>query len=218
MPERVFDRIPHWDPRNDNYNVRTLFDDNVPRPRSYTWPCKEWVDQGYEGSCVGHAFAHELIAYPKYIRGIDHEYAVRIYDRARQLDEWEGEDYEGTSVLAGAKSTIELSGKFSEYRWVKTVPELIGTVGRLGPVVMGTWWYEGMLEPDYNGLVRVEGQPAGGHSYLIRGISLKNRLFRIRNSWGPAWGKDGDCFVSFEGVERLLGEDGEACVPLKRVS
>ncbi len=39
----------------------------------------------------------------------------------------------------------------------------------------------------------------------------------MRNSWGRGWGVDGDCLISIEDLDRLLGEAGEACVPVRRV-
>jgi hypothetical protein len=61
------------------------------------------LDQGKEGACVGFAWSHELAAYPVRVE-VDDEFArSKIYAEAQKIDEWPGEAYHGTSVLAGAK-------------------------------------------------------------------------------------------------------------------
>jgi hypothetical protein len=139
----------------------------------------------------------------------------RIYHEARKLDPWPGEDYEGTSVLAGAKAAKNL-GAFLEYRWAFGLDDLRLALGHSGPAVLGINWYEGMEETDDNGFIHVAGQVLGGHAICCYGVNQKGRYFLLQNSWGPNWGVLGVCKISFDDMNRLLREDGEACIPVGR--
>jgi len=93
---------------------------------------------------------------------------------------------------------------------------VILAVGYKGPCATGSNWYEGMNTPDKNGIIKPTGKMLGGHAYVIRGVNVKARLLRIKNSWGKSFGIDGDCFISFDDMDRLLKERGEAYIPIIR--
>ena len=213
-------RLPQFDARSRAFPIRSLV--AAKPPRSYTWSCGVTIDQGMEGSCVGHAWAHELAARPRVIPGVGHDFARRVYFDAQRIDEWDGGAYpgaapfyEGTSVLAGAK-VVKALGAMDEYRWAFGLSDLILAVGYAGPAVLGINWYEGMFDPDPSGLVRVSGDVAGGHAIVANGVSVKRRLVRLHNSWGPGWGVGGHAFIGWDDLERLLHEQGEACIPVGR--
>lgn len=207
-------RLLEFDERSRNFPIRLMLVPNLPL-RSYTWSCKEHLDQGLTPTCVGFAFVHEAIARPKVLHSTS-ERALIVYHEAQLIDEWPGESYTGTSILAGAKVT-KAQGWYAEYRWAFTLDDVLRTIGYKGPVVLGINWYETMFAPDSTGQIRVGGGVVGGHAILANGVSIKNKLIRLHNSWGPRWGKSGDCFISFLDIERLLGESGEVCVPVKRL-
>jgi hypothetical protein len=206
-----------WRPRFDEasraYPIRTLI--SSAKPRSYTWACPAWLDQGREGACTGFAVAHEAAARPVPIKGITAVVAQSVYERARQLDEWEGEDYEGSSVLGAIKAGKE-RGWFGEYRWAFGEADLRLAIGHKGPAVIGVNWYEGMAEPDATGLIRKEGALVGGHAILVNGFNVRTNRYRLHNSWGEDWGINGECFLSAEDMAALLNERGEACIPVVR--
>lgn len=212
MTERTFDRVPQFDPRSRSFSIKELVED---RPlRSYTWNGAPHLDQGVEGACVGHAWAHEIAARPK-ARPTSSEMAFGIYRRAQELDEWDGTDYEGTSVLAGAK-VVQESGLIAEYRWAFSLRETLLALAYSGPVVLGVNWHEGMMNPDSTGFLRVEGSIVGGHAIMAKGVNVKGKYVRLHNSWGDSWGRGGDAFISFDDLEKLLNARGEACVPRLR--
>lgn len=187
------------------------------QPRSKIWPCKVVLDQGSEGSCVGHGFAHDLIAAPFPLTTIALPDAKRIYKAAQDIDEWPGNLYEGTSVIAGAKAVMNLFWNAMEsYRWATTIQDVIATLGYHGPVVVGFNWYTGMYNIDSLGYIRVYGTIAGGHCLLVRGVDVENARFLLHNSWGPTWGKNGTAWMTFEDFERLMTENGDVCVPINR--
>lgn len=212
--ERTFDRLPQFDTRSLAFPIRALLEAK-PKFRSYTWRCDQYNDQGSEGACVGFAWSHELAARPVEVKQVNENWALGIYARARFLDEWPGEDYDGTSVIAGAKAVKE-QGYISEYRWAFGLDDLRLAVGYKGPAVLGLNWYGGMYEPDGYGFIYPDGGLLGGHAILCVGVSEKRKCFRLHNSWGPSWGHGGDCFISFDHMNQLLHEQGEACIPVVR--
>ncbi|WP_407555249.1 hypothetical protein QOM21_35740 [Streptomyces sp. Pv4-95] len=221
--DRRLDRIPQFDERSRNFPIREMVTERAPL-RSAGWACPSWLDQGNEGACVGFAWSHELIATPVEVPGVNDSFARGVYREAQKVDEWPGEDYDGTSVLAGAKA-VSARGYMDEYRWAFGVDDVLRTLGYFGPVVIGIKWYNSMFQPAPNGLLEVSPGDFGGHAILVRGVSLKARLngsrgttpvVRLRNSWGRDWGVDGDCYLRVEDLEKLLKDDGEACVPVER--
>jgi len=215
----VFDRLKQFDERSRQYPIRALLGDTPKKLRSYTWRCQQTLDQGREGACVGFSLAHELIARPSEVPGITDAEALRIYKHAQTLDPWDGQDYSGTSVLAGIKAVMELHpGKVTSYRWGFGIDDVCFTVSYVSPVVLGIDWTEGMLTPDENGVIRATGRVLGGHAILANGVNAKTRQVRLHNSWGKDYGKNGDVFISFDDLNLLLHQGGEACVPLGRAA
>lgn len=210
--ERTFDRLVEFDQRSREFPIRAIVGEQP--LRSYIWACGAWLDQGREGACVGFSWSHELAARPVEVP-VSNEYAQQLYHRARQLDEYLGEDYDGTSVIAGAKAVVE-AGLVDGYRWGFSVEDLALAVGYHGPAVLGVPWYSDMLDTDTDGWVRPSGDQVGGHAIMCRGVDVKARFFTLRNSWGRAWGIDGDCLVRWDDMAELLANDGEICIPVGR--
>ncbi len=73
-----------------------------------------------------------------------------------------------------------------------------------------------MFTPDSSNIIHVGGNLAGGHAILVNGVNIKNKLFRLHNSWGNHWGNNGEARISFADMDRLLHERGEACIPMRR--
>jgi hypothetical protein len=210
------DRLVQFDDRSRAFPLRELITPaQAKKPRSYTWAVWCRLDQGNEGACVGFAITHEAAARPHEVPFIDANVALSVYGRAQQIDEWPGEAYSGTSVLAGIKAGQE-RGWYGEYRWGFGLDDLMLAVGYKGPAVLGIPWYEGMFDTDADGFVRVNGNVAGGHAILCNGVDVKKKKFRLTNSWGPSWGWGGQAWISFDDLDRLLHEAGESCIPVVR--
>jgi hypothetical protein len=221
--DRRLDRLVQFDEASRLYPIRTLVRSDLPL-RSRTWTCSTWLDQGNEGACVGFSWSHNLSCYSTPIRGITDDFARdRVYHPSQLIDEWPGEAYDGTSVLAGAK-TVKSLGYIEEYRWAFSVDEALHALG-LSAVVCGFVWLQSMFHPRPSGLLEVDrGEVAGGHAICARGVTLAPRLkgesaklgpvVRFRNSWGRGWGANGDCFVKAEDFEWLQQQQGEVCIPV----
>jgi hypothetical protein len=236
--DRRLDRVPEFDERSREFPMREILDapgafaggvtlTSAPKqykPRSYTWAVEASFDQGSEGSCVGYGWGHELVARPVVVPGVDREFCRWIYRTAKKYDAWAGENYEGTSVLAGAKviqsrppKMPEGRGLMSEYRWIfGDMDELVRTLGYFGPVVTGTWWTQGMFEPDQDNVIHPTGAKAGGHCYLLTGVNLRTQRFRLLNSWGTSWGDGGSAWIGIKDFRQLVLDEGELCVPVRR--
>jgi hypothetical protein len=143
-------------------------------------------------------------------------YADALYYDCQKVDEWPGENYEGTSVRAGAK-VLQARNLLGSYQWAYSVDTVVQTLLELGPVVMGTTWYQGMSYPDpTTRMVEPTGSNQGGHAYVLNGVSLDQEFVRLKNSWGLDWGFKGHARMSFETLESLLEDDGEACLAVER--
>lgn len=199
----------------------------VYRPRSYTWrPGPLVLDQGQEGACVGFGWAHELAARPAIVPNVSNGYARSLYKAAQLIDEWPGEDYSGTSVLAGAK-TVRTVGLISEYRWCLTIDDLIVALGYFGPVVIGVDWYTGMFNTNAEGYVKPTGYIEGGHCVILNGVSIRRNSDPERsidymrsfvsgvNSWGTEWGSAGRFRIALIDLMKLF-PGGDFCVPMGR--
>lgn len=213
MPK--FGRLVEFDERSKNYPIRTLLP-KITRRRSYTWRCSVTLDQGDSPACAGFSVSQEAAAAPVEVPGITEQVAFDVYKRALQLDEWPGENYEGTSILGAIKAGKE-RGWYSEYRWAFNENDLCLAVGYQGPAVLGLWWYEGMMEPDSRGVIEPTGWPVGGHAILCNGYSVITGMYRLHNSWGPSWGINGECFIYADDLRLLLKQEGEACIPVGRL-
>lgn len=225
--ERTFDWKSRHDERSLNYPIRAVVGEPSKR-RIRMWRQGTVLDQGSEGACVGFGWTGEILTKPEapviqptQARG--NEYALGVYKEAQKIDEWEGEAYSGTSVLAGAK-IMQQRGLIGSYRWAFGIDDVRDAVLEAGPVVIGVPWYRGMYSTDGDGLVTVSGDKVGGHCILLTGyhssmlIGGKRReVFRWRNSWGRDYGRQGSGFIEHDDLANLLKTDGgEACVPLDR--
>jgi hypothetical protein len=206
---RTFDWRRSEDPRNARYPLR----DALPSTEfaRKTWRLDIRLDQGNEGACVGFGTTHGIAAAPKTHRLTD-QFAMDLYHQAQTLDEWTGENYEGSSVNGGMKAA-RAQGYVATYRWAQNVDDLLAAVSHLGPVVMGTVWHEGMWEPDGKGFLHPTGDVVGGHCWLVRGVDPGRERVLMTNSWGRSWGLNGGAYLSFTDLEILLAGDGEAAIP-----
>lgn len=209
----ILDRLIEFDERSREYPIRSLI--TATTRRSYTWRVDVSLDQGNEGACVGFGWAHELCARPS-VHLMTNAGAFALYHAAQKLDAWPGENYEGTSVIAGAKA-VQALGFLGEYRWAFGEDDLAMAVGYKGPAVLGTYWYTGMddMVTDSAGRrwVKPTGDIRGGHCYIAHGYSVPLNAYKCWNSWGPP----SEFWVKKEDMAILLANDGEACIPIKRI-
>ena len=222
MSPRQFTRRPAPDPRDQRYLIQNNWP-QTQRPLTLPLPVTRklwddnywWGDQGNTPQCVAYAWNHWLADAPV-VHSINPVVPPqRLYESAKRLDEWPGENYDGTSVRGGVKA-LQAAGWVSSYWWTWDVNVLANTILTIGPVVLGTDWFSGMMTPDRNGRVSATGRPVGGHAYVLNGVDTTQRLFRIKNSWGRSWGQGGHAWIGFTDTARLLARQGEACIATER--
>lgn len=201
------------DLRDTRYLMKSLLPKKAPeRTYRYWWANGWWGDQGLSPECVAYSWLHWAEDGPITAEGTVPILNPNIVYQACQLvDEWEGEQYDGTSVRAGAK-VLQSSNLIKEYRWAWDLDTAVNAVLELGPVVLGTHWTDSMFYPDKDNIIKYEGSIIGGHAYLLNGVNTKTGMARIKNSWGRGWGNNGHAYISFEDLERLIKVDGEACI------
>src|SRR5215213_644760 len=143
------------------------------------WAPGTVLDQGQEGSCVGHGIVGEFLASP--VRGplhppsgfsraeVGHLLALQVYNRAKEIDEWEGVDYEGTSVRAGML-VGRSRGWYDGFTWAFNMTELRAALEQ-GPVVVGVDWHQDSYDALPNGDLLISGPVVGGHCLLVNGYT-----------------------------------------------
>lgn len=217
MPELpVVNRIPFLHPANRSYPIRTLFDQPVPKRKRIWTPRKSPLDQGREGRCVIFGWGAELACTPhKYL--VSDMWCNQMWPLVQAQDRAMGNHWsDGASVLAGAKA-MRNDSKIRYYAWGFGIDDVRQTLIRKGPVVLGINWYESMYETTRDGLVRIYGPLVGGHCILANGYwpnhPTLGEVVVWTNSWGPSYGINGRGFIRIADLDRLLREDGEACIP-----
>jgi hypothetical protein len=182
--------------------------------RSKAWTRKVWLNQKDIPGCTGWAAAHVMSMAPDSWM-VDDSRALDWYYGAKLNDEWEGENYAGSSVQ-GVMAHLKKIGAIKGYWWAFKLDELLHAVSQFGAVEVGTWWYTGMFRPDSDGIVHPTGRREGGHAYCIGAVDLKKWQARIDQSWGKEWGKNGNAYINLDDLGRLLFEEaGEAALPRK---
>lgn len=212
----TLDWRPKWDPRSTQHrfaytpmcatlSVRT----SIIRTKTL------WLDQGQEGACTGFGAEHTRALSP-YPQVTSDAKAQAVYQEARRQDEWEGEDYSGSSVN-GAMRAERLFGQIKSWKWATTVREAKHGVSYHGAGELGVWWYEGMWDTDENGFIHATGEKVGGHALAYAGYKTINGAVahRLENSWGPTWGDRGGAWISQEDFSALLTDEGELAFPTK---
>jgi hypothetical protein len=207
---RRYGRIFGPDDRDRRYQIKRQKSD---RKYRFWYDNRWWGDQLVTPHCVGFSWTHWLTNVPV-VSYLDPD---GIYHLAQQNDEWKGTNYDGTSVRAGAK-VLKMLGLIERYEWCWDLDRLVETLLEKGPVVVGTDWTRGMDNPDSKGMIHATGRNLGGHAYLLTGVSLARETFRIKNSWGREWGKDGRAYISFEDMEKLIKAEGEVCLAVERLA
>jgi hypothetical protein len=131
-----------------------------------------------------------------------------IYAACKVVDGEPGNE-DGSYIRSGAK-VMKARKRIGTYFFASSIDEAADYVARFGPVVIGTDWYAGMMEPSFSSAVlKPTGKRVGGHAYLWIGVTSNYAI--IRNSWGVDWGRAGDARIKLSDLKAIFGRYGEAC-------
>lgn len=174
------------------------------------------LDQGDVGSCTGEGAAGLLLTAPFSKARVSQQTALAIYSRATRMDPFPGSypaEDTGSTVLAAMRATVKM-GLAKGYRWCFGLQDVLKVLSNVGPVEVGVNWYEG-FDDVVDGRVQVAGEVRGGHAFELLGINTTTRTVTAINSWGSEWGDGGRFTFSWDDLDRLLHEEGEASTLVK---
>ena len=138
----AFGRIEIEDSRDALYPMAALLPVEKSVKRYRYWNDNQWWgNQGNKPWCVAYAWMHWAEDGPVTHKDVPPPFVSprNVYNRAQKVDQWPGENYDGTSVRAGAKILVE-EGVISAYHWADSVETMIEAVLEVGPIVVGTRW------------------------------------------------------------------------------
>jgi hypothetical protein len=212
--EKGLGRVPAIDFRDNRFLLSPPKFTAIERHQRH-WITAKALDQGEKPHCVAFAGTQFLLSAP--VKNLPFSTPAELYAECQKADEWEGENYDGTSVRALFK-VLQSRGYISRYEWAFDVDTLTRHVLATAPAVIGVSWHAGMLYPDRESFIQAKGNVVGGHAVMVSGVNLKKKCpdgslgaFRIMNSWSGQWGQKGKCWISIPDMKKLISDFGEIC-------
>lgn len=177
-------------------------------------------NQGDIGDCTGNAITGNLMTVPlwKAKRVYSEVTAIALYSQATKLDPSAGvypPDDPGSDGLDVCKAALK-DHYITQYRHATGLNQVLAILQQY-PVMIGANWYDSMDEPDSNGVLTISpnAQVRGGHEWSMVGLQVQDKQVKAWNSWDTTWGPLKGAFIlSFETLDRLLNEQGDAIVPI----
>lgn len=178
------------------------------------------IDQGQEGTCVGHGCTNVLMAGPvthPHFAAFDSPSDAHLFARQLYFDATGDSTYQQGAYTRDALNVLVKRGQIASYHALRSVSEIVTTLQSIGPVTFGSDWYESMFTPHTqyeNSYLKVDKSSglAGGHLYSLTGVDLSPihggpEFVRMENSWGPGWGHDGTARITLDDLAVLFDGD-----------
>lgn len=184
------------------------------------------LDQGKEGACTGFGIA-AVINLQLAQREDQRKVSPRmLYEMAKKFDEWEGENYSGSScrgAISGWYNTGVCSEELAPYtpsdigwnltldqardarattigayfRINKRLSDFHAALNEVNTIYVSATVHEGWMKKNIkNGAIPFKGDAIGGHAFAI--VGYNNEGFYVQNSWGETWGNNGVALWSYE--------------------
>lgn len=195
------------------------------------------LDQGEEGACTGFGLAAvvnfllhnhtglkktERDRYKKKEQGASPR---MLYEMAKRYDEWQGENYEGSSIRGAMKGwarhgvctwaewpyDAKKADRLTPERQLAALRRPLGAYYRVrhlhlnqvqaalreaGIVYASAQVHEGWQQVGSDGRIPYSKTLIGGHAFAL--VGYDERGFWIQNSWGPKWGAKGFCHIGYD--------------------
>jgi hypothetical protein len=211
-PTRGFGRVRLPNPGSLNFPLSAALPKRA--LSSAAWKSKRWqlgkglhfLDQSAadrpdtsEDTCVKYGNTHILMLTPIIradalaITTSKNDLGVSLYPWAQANDPWPGAEpeYYGTSVDAGLQFLLKVAKVISEYRWARSMDEVLGRLCISakeggGPLVGGSDFYSDMANRNGDGIWHPTGEIWGGHCYCTIGYqkatAKKSAMMILGNS------------------------------------
>ncbi len=122
--------------------------------------------------------------------------------------------YDETRWQEKPSPTAEAEGEHRRvgllYLRLESQGDIIDNLARGFPAVFGTMLYRGFWSVTATSPVvpmpGVNDAPEGGHAMCIVGCDTRARVYRVANSWGPDWGRNGYCLMPFDYIEECASD------------
>lgn len=164
-------------------------------------------------NCVGHTKLGFLTnspvrSYPRHSVAQLNRLAYQMYKDCQRNDEWPGENYSGTSVVAACRTMIR-DGQIQRAGVTSSFDAMTAWKLRRGPLMMSLPWFEGCYRTDSRGFIRPTGRKVGGHAILDYGVSRWLTGY-LKNSWGLGFGIRGTGYVAAADYRWWMRSGGRA--------
>jgi hypothetical protein len=187
------------------------------------------LDQGPEGECVGYGTAGYSATEPRPVTLVsahtetEKATAELLYVAALVIDGTiqpgqAPDENAGASVSAGIQAALH-AGLIVSSHAMASLADIVQAL-KTNPVLMGSEWLSGMMDPYVDGILHATGTNVGGHCWFLRGYNTAwPAPFLMQNSWGH-WGPlaaphVGSAFMTEADVSTLFASQGEAYVLTK---
>ena len=196
------------------------------------------LDQGQEGACTGfglaavvnfllHNRSDTLKPAKAKLKKLPNSASARmLYEMAKRYDEWQGENYDGSSIRGAMKGWLrhgvctwrdwpysaEQPGTLTPKRQLRALARPLGAylrvrhlhlnqmqnaVNEVGILYASASVHAGWYEVDATtGKIPYSSDKVGGHAFAI--VGYDGYGFWIQNSWGPDWGRKGFCQIAYD--------------------
>ncbi len=188
------------------------------------------LDQKSEGACTGFGLAAVINYLNQQRQEDDKQVSARmLYEMAKRHDEWEGEEYSGSSCRGAIKGwhhtgvaedrlwkyvpgrpghlTVEAAKNARDntigayYRLEHRISDFHCALNEARVLYCSAKVHQGWGAPK-EGVIAYSEEMTGGHAFAI--VGYDERGFWVQNSWGEGWGEGGLAIWTYEDWQRNI--------------
>ncbi len=180
------------------------------------------LDQGEEGACTGFALASTINVLLAQRDTMEQVSPYMLYRMAQKHDEWEGQNYEGSSIRGALRGwhnmgaceahlwnkrrkninrEVAINARKTRlgpyYRIQKDLTNFHAALNEVGVLIVSAYVHDGWDFPE-GGSIKAPAawEKEFAHAFAIVGYNAEG--FLIQNSWGDTWGGNGRAIWSYD--------------------